>query len=144
MPISWTFPQLALILLIGFTFLAMAFSKSKPMHQTFVPILAAHYLVINTTCWIAFMHTTSWQRGDVVFQFGFSHLLASASFSLGILATLGVAGSWISVLRQRHQFSKRQVIGFSGAMFTFVIGLVVSTRTPLAMQAVVDSLPVRH
>ena len=140
MPVTWTFPELFLILFVGFAFLLLAYSRYNPMAEAFVPILAAHYLVINTMCWNACMLTTIWQGGEDLFRFTFSPFLPAASFYLGVLAILAVACTSISVLIRARQFSKRQLWAFSASCLTFLIGLVVSTRTPIAFQSWIDSI----
>jgi hypothetical protein len=141
MPATWTFPQLFLILLVGFAPLSLAFSRSNPMSEAFVPILAAHYLVINSMCWNAFMQTTTWQRGEDLFRFTLSPFLPAASFYFGVLAILAVLSAWISVLIGVHRFARRQVWSFSASCITFLIGLVVSMWTPVGFQAWIDSIP---
>jgi len=141
MPLSWTFLQLFLILFCGFVFLAVAFSRSNPMGEAFVPILAAHYLAINSIFWNVFMHTATRQGGEDIFRFTFSPLLPAASFYLGVVATFAVVCGWISAFRSDHRFSRRQLWAFSASCLTFLIGLVVSARTPIAFQSWIDSIP---
>ena len=140
MPVTWTFPQLFLILFVGFASLAVAFSRSNPISEAFVPILAAHYLAINSMCWNAFMYTTTWQGGEDIFRFTFSPLLPAASFCLGVFATSAVICAWISVFRAGRRFTRRQLWAFSASCLTFLIGLVVSSRTPIAFQSLIDSI----
>jgi len=141
MPITWTFPQLLLILLVGFASLLLAFSRSNPMSEAFVPILSAHYLVINSICWNAFMLTTIWQGGEDIFRFTVYPLLPAVSFYLGVFATLAVLCAWISVFIGARRFSRRQLWAFSVSCITFITGLVVSSQTPIAFQSWIDSIP---
>ncbi len=140
MPVSWTFPQLFLILFGGFVFLSLAFSRSNPMSEAIMPILAAHYLVLNTICWNAFMLTTTWQGGEDVFRFTFIPFLPAASFYLGVVAIFAMIGAWISVFRSDCRYTRRQLWAFSGSCLTLLVGLVVSSRTPIAFQSWLDSL----
>lgn len=144
MPITWTFPQLFLILVSGFILLAAAFSRTKPMSEAVVLILAAHYLAINTICWNAYLHTSVWQGGEDIFRFTFSPFLPAASFYLGVVATLAVIGVWISAFRSEHRYSRRQLWAFSASCLIFLTGLVVSSKTPVAFQSWIDSIPTTH
>lgn len=139
MPLTWTFPQLLTILLVGFIFLVLAFSRSNPRSEALVPILAAHYLVINTICWNAFMATAVWVGNESIFQFTISPLLPAVSFYLGVFTILAVISTWISTIRRSNQLSRRQLWAFSASCLTFTVGLIVTTHTPIAVQTWIDS-----
>lgn len=141
MPVLWTFPQLFLILFGGFVFLAIAFSRTNPMGEAFVLILAAHFVAINSICWNAFMVTTTWQGGENIFRFTFTPFLSAASFYIGVVATFAVVCAWISAFRSDNRYSRRQLWMFSASCIIFLIGLVVSSRTPIAFQSWIDSIP---
>ncbi len=144
MPLTWTFPQLLTILLVGFTFLVLAFSRSNPRSEALVPILAAHYLAINTICWNAFMLTAVWYGDESIFRFTFSPILPAVSFYLGVFTILAVIFTWISAIRSTGQFSRRQLWAFSASCLTFTIGLVVTTQSPIAVQSWIDSLNISN
>jgi cytochrome c biogenesis protein CcdA len=87
------------------------------------------------------MHTTTWQGGENIFRFTVFPLLPAASFYLGVVAIFAVVGAWISAFRSDHRYSRRQLWAFSASCLTLLIGLVVSSRTPIAFQSWIDSIP---
>lgn len=135
MPVTWTFLQLLVILLVGFTFLIAAFSRSNPMSETVVLVIGAHYVVINSTCWNLFLHTWAFKGGEELFRFGVSPLLPAASVYLGIVAAFAVFFVWIAVMRAGKRYTQRQRWAFSASSLTFMVGIVVSLQTPIAVQA---------
>ena len=141
MPFTWTFPQLFLILIVGFIGLAFSFSRLNPIFESLVPVLASHYLIINTICWNSFLISTTWQGGEDLFRFSLSPFLPAASLMLGVFAIAAVLWAGISVLRSRVRRSKRQLLGFSVFSIATLLGLIVSARIPIAAQAVLDSMP---
>ena len=144
MPATWTLPQLLLILVVAFVFLLLAFSRSKPITASLVPILAMHYLVINSICWFAFMNTKVWQGGEDVFRFSFYPVLPAASFYIGIIMIIAVITSWISVFSHRHQYSKLQYWSFLAFCLTVLTGLIVSFQTPIAIQNWIDTIQITN
>ena len=144
MLITWSFPQLLLILFVGFGFLAVTFSRHNPMSEAFVLILAAHFVVINSLCWNAYLMMTTFKVGEEIFRFPFSPFLLAASFYLGIMAVFTVIAAWISVFRSARKYSRRQKWAFSVSCLTWLIGLVVSIQTPITLQRCLDSIPVTH
>jgi len=139
--VTWTMPQLLLILCLGFAFLGMASPRSSPMAEASVLILSAHYLVIHSICWSAFIMTATGSGGEDILRFPGSPFLPAASFYLGVVTILSVVCAWISVLRGPLRFARRQVRAFSAASLVFLVGLVISTWTPIAYQALIDSIP---
>jgi cytochrome c biogenesis protein CcdA len=87
------------------------------------------------------MLTTTWQGGENIFRFTVFPLLPAASFYLGVVAIFAVVGAWISAFRSDHRYSRRQLWAFSASCLTLLIGLVVSSRTPIAFQSWIDSIP---
>ncbi len=140
MPVTWTFLQLLIILIVGFVFLILAFSRFNPRNEGLVLVLVSHYLVINTICWNSFMLTAVCSGGENIFRFTIFPLLPAVSFYLGVFSLLAVITTWISAVRSHHLFSRRQLWAFSASCLTFTVGLVVSTQTPVAVQSWIDSI----
>ena len=139
MQVSWTFPQLLGIVMIVCVSMVAGVSRVRPMSESAVLILGAHYLVINTLCWNAFMITSAFEEGTVIFRYGLSPLLPAASFYVGVLITVMNFVSLISVLRRTRLYSCRQRWAFSVGSTALIFGTVVSLRTPVALQRLIDS-----
>ena len=139
MRVSWTFPELFWILLLGFTALAAGFSRFRPVTESWAALLGAHYLVINTTCWNAFLITTSWEGGEDVFRFGIGPFLPATSFYLGIFTVMMIVGALFSTWRSTTLYSGRQKWSFLVSSIVLLVGIFVSLRTPVALQWTIDS-----
>lgn len=151
MRISWTFPELFWILFLGFIALAAGISRLRPATESWVVILGAHYLVINTTCWNAFMMTTTWEGGGQVsgiggevFHFGTSPFLSAASFYLGVFTAVMMLCAVYSMWRSSLGYTRRQRWSFLIAAIVFLIGIFVSLRTPIALQRTIDAFRRSH
>ena len=151
MRISWTFPELFGILFLGFIALAAGLSRLRPVTESWVAILGAHYLVINTTCWNAFMMTATWESGGQVsgfggevFHFGTSPFLPAASFYLGVFTAVMMLGAVCSTWRSSPRYTKRQRLSFLVAAIVLLIGIFVSLRTPIALQPTIDAFSRSH
>lgn len=141
MPITWTFPQLFLILGLGFAVLSLGFSRTHPLvPESFAAIFGGIYLVANTACWNYFMTTAVLEGGEEIFRFGVRPVLPSASFYFGIVAALAVFGASLSVLRKANEYSCRQKWAFCSSSIVFLVGIVVTLQTPIAVQRWLDAI----
>jgi len=141
MPTYWSFPQLLLLSLISIVFLFLTFSRHRPVPESFVLVFASHYLVISNSFWYVFFLTWPLLHGKVLFDFSLTPILPAASFYLGVVAICSVLIAWGAVLWRPSLYTKRQKCAFSGASLTILIGLIVATNTPVAVQRFVDTIP---
>jgi hypothetical protein len=139
-PVSWTFPGLLFIVVLAFLFFAATFSTQSPIDEWHGVILPAHFLVINTTCWNGFIVTSIWQGGETVFRFEFTPDLSACSFYGGLIF-IGIGmGFLVKFFARLRQYSLRQRVLFPLSVMTIIIGVVVSLRTPVEFQKLIDSI----
>lgn len=141
MPVTWSFPHLAWILLAGGISIVAGLSRKRPMHEAFVLIHSAVYLVLNGILWIYFLVTSTWDFGIKMFRFDFDPLLPAVSFWLGVFVQVAIIASWISVWSKRDHYSRRQVCAHTVSTLIFWMATLVSTLTPVRVQQVIDALP---
>jgi hypothetical protein len=110
------------------------------MHEAFVLIYSALYLVLNGILWIYFLVTSTWDSGIKIFRFDFDPLLPAVSFWLGVFVQLAIIASWVSVWSKRHHYSRRQVCAHTVSALLFGVATFVSTLTAVRVQQVIDSL----
>lgn len=141
--LTWTPMHLGeLIFLITF-FLFCAISKRRGTGVGVVIVLSATYLVVNQLCWLDFIFTTTWQGGEQIFDYSFRHLLPALSFYLGMIALAVLVCTVVHILRQRKDYSFRQLFSILLACSILMLGVTVSARTPIAFQDWLDSIEPR-
>lgn len=141
MPVTWTFPHLAWILLAGGLSILAGISRKRPMHEAFVLIHSAVYLVLNSIVWIYHLVTVWWDTPVKIFRFDFDPLLPAVSFWLGVFVQLAIIASWVSVWSKRNHYTRRQVCAHTVSALLFGASTFVSTLTAVRVQQVIDSLP---
>lgn len=139
-PVSWTFAGLLFIVIVAFLFLVAAFSMREPVAEWYGVILPAHYLVINTLCWNGFIMTSGWQGGETVFRYELTPVLSACSFYGGIVFVVIGMGFLARFLTRLRQYSVRQRIVFPISVLTIMVGVVISLRTPVEFQKLLDSI----
>lgn len=138
--LSWSFPGLQLVVGFSFIFLIAAFSSKRPVKEWLGVVLPAHFLVINTISWNGFIMTYYSEGGETIFRYGFTPVLPACSFYGGLLFIclgLGFLGAFILRIRD---YSWAQRIAFPLSIITIIVGLIVSLRTPIQFQKLIDSL----
>lgn len=143
MPVTWTPPHLAWILLAGGLSIMAGMSRRRPMHEAFVLIHSAVYLVLNGILWIYHLVITWWDSPVKIFRFDFDPLLPAVSFWLGVFVQIAIIASWISVWSKRDHYSRRQVCAHTVSALIFWMAAMVSTLTPVRVQQVIDFIPSR-
>jgi cytochrome c biogenesis protein CcdA len=83
--------------------------------------------------------TSTWQGDEDVFRFGTSPFLSAASFYLGIFTALMILGALFSMWRTTGPYLRRQKWSFLVSSMVLLIGIIVSLRTPVALQRTIDS-----
>jgi len=141
MPVTWSFPNLAWILLAGGISIVAGLSRKRPMHEAFVLIHSALYFVLNSILWIYHLVITWWDSPVKIFRFDFDPLLPAVSFRLGVFVQVAIIASWISVWSKRDHYSRRQVCAHTLSTLIFWMATLVSTLTPVRVQQVIDCLP---
>lgn len=135
--ISWEFTELWWILLGTAVCVLLTGSRTRPMPEVLGTVLAAHFLVINTICWNAFIGTMMLVQGDY-FRFGLTPLLPAVSFYGGILVIAVPPVCLLCSLLRRPRYRVRQLAAHTIAVLLVSTGLWVTIRTPVVFQRVAD------
>ncbi len=140
-----TFPQISLDFVVLFRLMLgatlcvlLTSSRTRPMPEVLGTVLAAHFLVLNTLLWNAYLMTGSLVQGDF-FRFGLSPVLPAVSFFFaGLIAITLPATCLVVSLIRRRQYRVRQLAAHTIAVVLVSVGLWTSIRAPIAYQAAVD------
>ena len=138
--ISWTFPQLLGMVAMIFLCVVLGFSRKSPITENIGVILSAHFVVIHTIVWNAFMMTTVWNRGDTVLRFEGTPSLAAIVFCGGLLFPALLLGCSIAFFSKRRNYSPIQKLFYWVSAALVMLGLVGTLWTPTAFQRHLDAL----
>ena len=102
-----TFPQISLDFVVLFRLMLgatvcvlLTSSRTRPMPEVLGTVLAAHFLLLNTMLWNAYLMTGSLVQGDF-FRFGLSPVLPAVSFFFAGLIAITLPATCLVVSHRR-------------------------------------------